>query len=253
MGAPARPRPAGPLLTVRAVLAVLTAILAACSDSGPRADLSGSRPVSFPASDGVRLEGRVFGEGTRGVALAHMRPVDQTSWFAFAERLADGGYLVLTFDFRGTCPGGDEGCSEGEPDVAGIWKDVVGAVGFLRDEGAASVALVGASMGGTAALVAAAQPDVEVDAVITVSAPRDVDGLVVDPTLLSQVSASKLFVAGVGDAPAASSAQALYDQAPPPKRVEIVPADEHGTDLLGGSQGEVVRRLIETYLETNGT
>jgi hypothetical protein len=43
----------------------------------------------------------------------------------------------------------------------------------------------------------------------------------------------------------------LYEQAPPPKRVEIVPADDHGTDLLSGAQAEVVRRLIEVALETN--
>ena len=30
--------------------------------------------------------------------------------------------------------------------------------------------------------------------------------------------------------------------------MEIVPADDHGTDLLTGPQGEVVSRLIETYL-----
>ena len=41
---------------------------------------------------------------------------------------------------------------------------------------------------------------------------------------------------------------------PDPKLVElgIVPADDHGTDLLTGSQAEVVRRLIETYLQQTG-
>ena len=32
----------------------------------------------------------------------------------------------------------------------------------------------------------------------------------------------------------------------------IVPADEHGTDLLTGSRGEEVKRLIEVALETSG-
>ena len=60
------------------------------------------------------------------------------------------------------------------------------------------------------------------------------------------MSVGKLFIAGVGDAAAAADAESLYAQAPPPKQVEIVPADEHGTDLLTGSRAEVVRRLIET-------
>jgi dienelactone hydrolase len=128
----------------------------------------------------------------------------------------------------------------------------VGAIRYLRSEEAVGrIALVGASMGGTASLVAAAQPGTDVSAVVTLSAPSEIEGLRVDGTLLSSITAGKLFIAGVGDAPAAAAAQTLYEQAPPPKRVEIVPADDHGTDLLSGAQAEVVRRLIEVALETN--
>jgi pimeloyl-ACP methyl ester carboxylesterase len=236
------------LLTALAV--ALSAV--ACERGAAEADLSRSRSVSFTADDGVGLEGRLFGDGTAGVVLSHMRPADQTSWFRFASRLADAGYLVLTYDFRGYCPGGEGGCSEGERDVGEMWRDVVAAVELVRSEGATSVALVGASMGGTASLVAAAREDLEVRAVITLSAPISIEGLVVDGPLLSQISAGKLFIAGVGDATAARDAQTLHDLAPPPRRVEIVPADDHGTDLLTSGQAEVVRRLIEAQLELAG-
>ena len=103
--------------------------------------------------------------------------------------------------------------------VADLWKDVVGAIRYLRSEEAVGrVALVGASMGGTASLVAAAQPGTDVSAVVTLSAPTEIEGLSVDGTLLSSITAGKLFIAGVGDAPAAAAAQTLYEQAPPPKR-----------------------------------
>ena len=241
--APARVRPVwlGVWLTL-----ALTACGTGTSDGD--ADASGSRVVSFESSDGVALEGRVFGNGSTGVVLAHMRPADQRSWFAFARRLADQGYLALTFDFRGYCPGGEGGCSSGEVDTSELWRDVLGAIELVRSEGAIDVALVGASMGGTASLVAAAQPGTGVDVVVTLSAPIAIDGLIADQTVLQQVSANKLFVAGVGDAAAAADAEELYAIAPPPKRVEVVPADDHGTDLLSGPQGEVVRRTIETYL-----
>ena len=50
-------------------------------------------------------------------------------------------------------------------------------------------------------------------------------------------------------ATSAASAEQLYEIAPPPKAApEIVPADDHGTDLLTGSRGEAVQRIIETYL-----
>ena len=57
-------------------------------------------------------------------------------------------------------------------------------------------------------------------------------------------TAAKLFVAGAGDAAAAADAQRMYDQSVPPKRVEIVPSDDHGTDLLEGSQGPNVRAVL---------
>jgi pimeloyl-ACP methyl ester carboxylesterase len=235
-------------IRLSALVAVLAISAAACGGDGPKADLSNSRPVSFESSDGVALEGRLFGDGTTAVVLSHMRPADQRSWFAFANRLADQGYLVLTYDFRGTCPGGEGGCSQGERDIAAIWQDVLGAEDFVRSQGATKVALVGASMGGTASLVAAGQEGNDVEAVITLSAPESIEGLVVDAPLLQREQANKLFIAGVGDTEAAGSAEHLYDIAPPPKRVEIVPADDHGTDLLTGSRGEDVQRLIETYL-----
>jgi dienelactone hydrolase len=246
MGTPGRRRHRRPT----AVL-LLVFLVAGCS-AEPVADLSDSRAVSFPSADGVRLEGRVFGDGSSGVVLSHMRPSDQTSWFRFATRLADAGYLVLTFDFRGYCPGGEGGCSQGSRDIAAMWQDVVGAIEFVRSRGATSVSLVGASMGGTASLVAASREGVDVRAVIALSAPASIEGLVVDGALLSKVSVGKLFIAGVGDAVAASDAESLFAQSPPPKRVEIVPADDHGTDLLTGSQAEVVRRLIETFLQQTG-
>jgi pimeloyl-ACP methyl ester carboxylesterase len=231
-----------------AFLILLAIALVGCGQAERRVDLSGSEAVSFTSVDGVELEGRLFGEGTSGVVLSHMRPADQTSWFAFAKRLADSEFLVLTYNFRGYCPGDQGGCSSGERDIAAIWQDVLGAVEFIRGRGATSVSLIGASMGGTASRVAASRPGVDVRAVVSLSAPASIEGLIVDGAVLSNITAAKLFVAGVGDASAARDAQTMYARSPQPKRVEIVPADDHGTDILQGPRGEEVRRLIEVYL-----
>ncbi|GBC87771.1 hypothetical protein HRbin12_01789 [bacterium HR12] len=228
---------------------VAASLLAACAGAeAPTALPEGSRAVSFPAADGVRLEGRLVGEGSVAVVLSHMRPADQRSWWPFAEDLADAGYLVLTYDFRGYCPGGVGGCSEGERELGEIWRDVLGAIDFVRGRGARQVVLIGASMGGTASLVAAAQEGVSVDAVVTLSAPASFEGMVLDADLLSRVDAAKLFIAGTGDATAADDAQALYAASPPPKRVEILTTDAHGTDILSGNQAGRARTLILQYL-----
>ena len=188
-----------------AVVLVGAIALSACGEPPPP-DLSGSRAVTFESRDGVTLEGRLFGDGSTGVVLSHMRPADQRSWFAFANRLADQGYLVLTYDFRGYCPGGDGGCSQGDLQISAIWQDVLGAMDFVRSQGATTVALVGASMGGTASLVAAAQEGSDAAVVVTLSAPVSIEGLDADAAVLQRVDANKLFIAGLGDASASSRA-----------------------------------------------
>jgi len=214
------------------------------------ADIAASTAVSFRSPDGVKLAGRVFGDGQVGVVLAHMFPADQTSWWAFARVLAQNGFTVLTFDFRGYCPGGVAGCSEGQRDVAAMWQDVLGAVDFMMARGLVRVMLVGASMGGTASLVAASQPGVPVTAVVALSAPQSFEGLTADRSVLANVTAAKLFVAGNSDPTgAAQAAQAMYDESPAPKRLEIVTSSDHGTDLLTGNQSGRVQTFIVNYLE----
>ncbi|HSL67328.1 MAG TPA: alpha/beta hydrolase [Actinomycetota bacterium] len=240
------------LRAVALALALSTAAVgcAASRQEERNADIAASTAVSFRSSDGVKLAGRIFGDGRVGVVLAHMFPADQTSWWAFARALAPKGFTVLTFDFRGYCPGGVAGCSEGQRDVAAMWQDVLGAVDFMVARGLVRVMLVGASMGGTASLLAAARPGVPVVAIVALSAPQSFEGLTADRTVLGNVIAAKLFVAGNGDPTgAATAAEAMYEESPPPKQVEIVTSSDHGTDLLTGNQSGRVQTLIMGYLE----
>jgi alpha-beta hydrolase superfamily lysophospholipase len=224
-----------------AVLATLALLLlAACGTSGQTGARRGEA-IRFTTDDGVRLTGELRGDGQVGVVLAHMFPADRTSWSSFATFLADDGFRTLAFDFRGY------GGSDGEKDISEIWRDVVAAVRALRERGAVRVVVVGASMGGTAALLAANQEPV--DGVVTLSAPSTFMGLTAPPETLAGVTAAKLFVAADGDGTAAQTAQGFFEQSPPPKRVEIVTGTEHGTDLLEGRQSEQVRRLIAGFLE----
>jgi pimeloyl-ACP methyl ester carboxylesterase len=233
-------------------LVVVAVALPACNQAEAIREqaLADSQAVSFESIDGVQLSGRMFGpEGaTAGVVLAHMRPADQSSWFDFADQLGEMGYRTLTFDFRGYCPGGDAGCSEGSTDIAAIWQDVAGAVGLLRAEGVRRVGLVGASMGGTASLVYASQSDANVDAVVTLSAPDAIEGLAAGPDVLQTVDAAKLFLAGNVDGNAADTAQAFFDETLQPKRVEILTTADHGTDILEGNKAEEARNLITGWL-----
>jgi hypothetical protein len=111
-----------------------------------RADLLAmSEPVRLHGDGGVRLEGRIFGSGDVAVALAHMGGGDQSQWFGLAGLLADNGYRVLTYNRRGSCLGGELGCSGGH-DVGG-WRDLAFVVERLREAGAQRVVVGGASLG----------------------------------------------------------------------------------------------------------
>ena len=246
-------RAAAHLRSILPATLVLTLISSACNqaDEIRTQALAESQAITFESSDGVELAGRLFGpdDATAGIVMAHMLPADQSSWFDFADRVGELGYRVLTFDFRGYCPGGDAGCSQGTKRVSALWQDVQGAVDYLKEQGTKRIGLVGASMGGTASLVVASRSDEAIRAVVTLSAPVSIDGLVAGPEILAATNAAKLFIAGNGDGVAAQSAQAFFDQSAPPKRVEILTTADHGTDLLEGNQGEIARNLIIGWLE----
>ena len=234
-----------------AVVGLAAILVGACNEPNPApSSPEGSVEVTFPSTDGVSLSGRLFGpeEASVGVVLSHMLPADQRSWFDFARTLAGQGYLALTFDFRGYCPGGDGGCSEGERQVAAIWQDVEGAIAFLRTRGVRQVVLIGASMGGTASLVAAAHEGQGVTAVVTLSAPIEIEGLAATRDVLADATAAKLFIAGNDDTVAAEAAEQLYEGSILPKRYELVTTSDHGTDLLTGNQAGAVERLALDWL-----
>jgi pimeloyl-ACP methyl ester carboxylesterase len=236
------------------VVAALLVIGAACGnpEQQTRAQaLKDSRPVTFPAKGHVQLAGRLFGSPSdaAGVVLATSFTSDQQSWFDFADRLASEGYRALAFDYRGVCPGGVGGCSQGSKDAAAAPDDIRAGLAYLRSIGTLRTAIMGAIEGGTATLMLAAQPQPGLAAVITLSSPQAVDGLAAGPDVLQAVGVAKRFIAGEEDVVGDQAAQAFYDQSLEPKAVTFLTTADRGTDLLSGSQSEQARNAILLELE----
>jgi dienelactone hydrolase len=160
-GAHAPTTPAQPVKLLRP-LKPLKQPSARCGAPHTRATL-----VRFKAADGTPLDGVMVGSGTVGVVLAHEYEYDTGlcgAW-PFANYLAKRGYRVLAIDMRcfgrSACPRGD---------AAGrVVDDLLAATSELRRRGVTKVALVGASMGGSAALIAATRVQPPIDAVISLS------------------------------------------------------------------------------------
>ena len=164
---------------------------------------------------GADLEGVVIGDGATGVVLAHQLHSNLCSWLPFAKRLGAAGMRVLAFDF---------------PSTTGLDRHVLAAVAELRRQGAHAIALAGASMGGTAVLVAASRNS-NISRVASLSGPRNFEGLAAGRAV-PRVRVPMLFVAGREDSPYVDDARAMYRAATADKRLLVVPGSDHGTDLL---------------------
>ncbi len=116
------------------------------------------RAVTFQSADGIRLTGW-YAEASGAdatIILCHGWPGDKRDMLDLAEALVDAGFGVLAFDFRGW------GESDRGPVTLGYREaqDVLGAVTFLQTRRAGQpphIGIVGLSMGGAAAIFAAAQ------------------------------------------------------------------------------------------------
>jgi pimeloyl-ACP methyl ester carboxylesterase len=204
-----------------------------------------ARSVFFRTADRVRLAGVVLGKGTKGVTLAHQSRGDLCTWMPFARILARSGYLVLPFDFRGY---GESGAGR-TPDFP---ADVAAAGRTLRSAGAKTVVYVGASLGGTASLAAAALSPTP-DGVISLSGPAvfgDMDG----QAAVAKVDVALLLAAAKGDTAFSGDQQLVYDAArTTDKKVLIVPGFDHGVDLVTGESRVRIKAALFAFLRAHST
>jgi pimeloyl-ACP methyl ester carboxylesterase len=105
--------------------------------------------VSFTTPDGGLIHSDQYGTAERGVVLAHGGRSNMESWKKQEEALEKAGFRVLAINFRGY--GQSIGPGDSDPLSAPLQNDVLGAVRYLRKMGAKTVAVVGGSMGGSAA------------------------------------------------------------------------------------------------------
>jgi pimeloyl-ACP methyl ester carboxylesterase len=225
------------------------ALLAAALAAGPVPELAAQPEpshIAFPTGDGGRIHADLYGRGTRGVVLAHGGRFDKGSWARQARQLEEAGYRVLAIDFRGY--GASTGPGQEDPLAAPLHLDVLGAVRYLRTIGVETVALVGGSMGGTAAADAAiaAEPG-EINAVVILAAtskgpPEEIKG-------------RKLFVVAQGDTTAAGvprleAIQHQFSRAADPKELLVLDGAAHSQFLFESDQGERLMRELLRFLST---
>jgi alpha-beta hydrolase superfamily lysophospholipase len=229
-----------------AALATAVFLTAGCGSNDEPRRLGNDVTFMVPAAPGsaeqVRIQGIDRGQGAAGVVLAHMLNSSQSAWAPLAEALVEEGLHVFTFDFRG------HGLSDGSRDPARADLDLAGAIAKIRSLGATSVVVVGASVGGTAAIGVAAIEDLA--GVVTISAPLQIDSLDASRAVGRLGEPSLFIVAERDDRAYVDAARSLHAAAPEPKKLEIVKGTgAHGTDLVsGGRIGSHVEKLILEFI-----
>jgi pimeloyl-ACP methyl ester carboxylesterase len=221
---------------VRTLIALIVVLLLAGAAAA-------QKTVSFPTEDGGLVYADVYGEGVRGVVLAHGGRFNKESWAQQARTLASAGFQVLAIDFRGY--GKSKGPGDAQPMDAPLHLDVLAAVRYLRETGATSVSIVGGSMGAGAAG----------DASIA-SRPGQIDRLVFlggSPNgPAEKLKSASLFIVARDDSnddgPRLPRIQEQYKKAPEPKALIILEGSAHAQYLFQTDQAERVMREILKFL-----
>ncbi len=233
------------LAALLVLVAVVLAAGAGARSDGAQHGCVKAGEVRFAAADGTKLVGHRFGRGATAVLLVHQGNGSLCEWVAYARRLAARGYFALASDLRG------HGLSQHRSGRAAnrLAADVAAAAKLSRKLGKRKVFVVGASMGGIASLVAAANVTPPLAGVVSLSSParfRGLDALATAPRLrvpVLYVAAEEDDNAGYdfsADAERLAAATASTDL-----QLELVDGDGHGIALLGGP----VRGLVESWLK----
>ncbi|MFD7643320.1 dienelactone hydrolase family protein [Kitasatospora sp. NPDC059795] len=224
-------------------LAATALVLTACSSSGSSTKAA---PAETPApTTGATIYGCLTQEQSKGaftldagtaggsslkayyrdsdaggaktaVIFSHQLSGSLCEWAPYFADFTKSGYAVLAFT--------------SENDVT---EGIKAAAGKLKEKGVTGLALIGASKGGTASLVAANQQNpLPVKAVVSLSAP-DVFPLYNAAVAVKSVKIPTYFAAEEMDAPFNANAKSLYEaSAAEDKQLKIYPGVNHGSLLL---------------------
>ena len=198
--------------------------------------------MSF-ASEGETLQAELYGDvpADRVAILVHGQNWDASGWRKVAPRFAACGVAALAVNLRGY------GSSSGKTNryrPTAPWTpvtDLRAAKATLRERGAREIALVGASMGGSAVLASSFEKDVE--CVVAVSAPV----AAVPEELAKKISGRKLFVCADRDSlRAAPNVFRCFTDASSPKTLVFFGGREHSRAMFAAAYGEeAVRAIVE--------
>jgi len=153
-----------------------------------------AEPLWLETSDGVRLYAIEAGRGPTTVVLAHQGLSNLCDTIDYAKTLLASGLRIVAFDFRGN------GLSQRPTQNAlALGRDLAAAVARAHDNGAEHVFLIGASMGGAAAVQNSA--GLPVAGIVSLSGTRLWSGFGINKPGARALRAPLLYIGSRDDSP----------------------------------------------------
>lgn len=197
--------------------------------------------VRFATEDGGTVHADLYGNGDRGLVLAHGGQFTKSGWETQAHAFSDAGFRVLAIDMRGY------GQSKGDPSRPGdYYLDVLAAARYLREHGAKTVSIVGASMGGGAAAEASVHArDGKIDRIVLLA-----HSSIEHP---ERMKARKLFITARDDPRADGTPRLVqirdqFTKAPEPKELVVLEGSAHAQHLFKTPAGAQLMKEILRFL-----
>ena len=192
------------------------------------------------SQDGVPLSGVLYGQGTRAIILSNEGNNDSGPWLPVAQRLAQQGYLVLTFNYR------DQGNSLDQLAVHSL-ADLRAAIAFMRARNASRLVLIGASLGALDTVKVASVE--KSDAIVVISAPIGFQEVQLQDSELRKISVPKLFVTSEDNQPFTHDTLHMFDTTPDPKEKLVYPGTMHGISLFDSASGANLLPSLLQFLQ----
>ena len=234
------------------IVAAISAAIFTIATVGAAADVQ-KKDVALQMSDGVTLKGTYMSPGGSGPAilLLHQCNMDRRAWDGLASDLANAGFHVLTFDFRGY---GDSGGKLTDADARRKeqlekWPgDVDAAYSYLLAQSGVDksrVAVCGASCGvGQASALASRHHEIKALMLLSGNASDAAKDYIAKTTSLPVFGAASEDDKG----PAAGIKDALGASKNPQSVLKIVPGTEHGVPMF--AKHSELEPMIVNWLKT---
>ena len=207
-----------------------------------------AKPIWLHTSDGVRLYAATAGKGAKAVVLLHESQANLCGWLPTMQWLEDNGLRAIAIDMRGAGRSGP-----GRPSAYfHSGQDMKAALDEARAEGSKDLVLIGASMGGAAALMYAPTLSGLAGVVSLSGEPKlpnaELDGIDAVPKLRAPLLTIGSRQDGYFDA--ADSRKLHQAAGSPDKQAAVFPGSYHGWDLIQTAPYEArAQKLLLAWLD----